>query len=410
MNLSTKILCGGALSAIVVLAQPIKSWNSQEDYCRDNPNVGLCKDGKPIDVQKSMRETWDSAMKPWCQMNPNDEACGGRGATKPKPATVRTRTSTAPAAPAQTVVAPAPSPEPTQEMLPRSRRTKGSPTDIRLGEWDWRWVEPNADLLIGLNMASLVESELARTLIRQWTGKLGATPEEQDKLLAKLGDLTQAVISIHGKEVFAVMMGHLDDFPEGAQVGGLQSLRVSVDTVAMGSPFALKFVRHRLSFPLSATTPLKEAQRLSGMYHLWVWGKPSALAAFGQGMRNNTPITAIKFGVNFNNQFRMDLTLDTPGAEIAEKLAGSMLKNAPREMQAAVEGTSVHCALVYSRDVALARFGGFMTDDMGKQFATLLTAARQMAAQQPAVSRPPGKIVIEGLDDGPRTVTASAKQ
>jgi hypothetical protein len=50
-----------------------------------------------------------------------------------------------------------------------------------------------------------------------------------------------------------------------------------------------------------------------------------------------------------------------------------------------------------------------MTDDMGKQFAALLTAARQMAAQQPASARRPGKIVIEGLDDGPRTVTASTK-
>jgi len=147
------------------------------------------------------------------------------------------------------------------------------------------------------------------------------------------------------------MMGRLDDFPEGAQVGGLQSMRVSVDTIAMGSPFALKFVRHRLSFPLSVTPPLKGAQQLSGMYHFWVWGKPSALAAFGQGMRNGTPITAIKFGVNLNNQFRMDLTMDTPSAEIAEKLLGPMLKGAPREMQAGVEGTSVHCALVLSRDV-----------------------------------------------------------
>ena len=58
------------------------------------------------------------------------------------------------------------------------------------------------------------------------------------------------------------------------------------------------------------------------MYHFWVWGKPSALAAFGQGRRSGTPITAIKFGVSLNNQFRMDLTMDTPSAEIAEKLLG----------------------------------------------------------------------------------------
>ena len=388
-----------------MLAQ-IPVYNSYEDYCRENPHAPTCKDGKPISMDESMKAVMANS---WCGKNPDDAMCpdkdSTKNSTKPKAKVPAARATTS--AP-QTVVAP--SPEPTQEMLPRARRTNGSPSDIRLGEWDWRLVEPNADLLIGINMASLAESELARTLIRQWTEKLGATAEEQDKLLAKLGDLTQAVISVHGKEILAVMMGRLDDFPEGVQVGGLQSMRVSVDTIAMGAPFALKFVRHRLSFPLSVTPPLKGAQQLSGMYHFWVWGKPSALAAFGQGRRSGTPITAIKFGVSLNNQFRMDLTMDTPSAEIAEKLLGPMLKGAPREMQAAVEGTSVHCALVLSRDVALARFSGFMTDDMGKQFATLLTAARQIAAQQPASARPPGKIVIEGLDDGPRTVTASTKQ
>jgi hypothetical protein len=377
MNLATKLLCGAVLSATVMLPQ-IPVYKSYQDYCQQNPHAPTCKDGKPISMDESMKAVMESHSQPVADATPG--------------------------------------PDGTQESQPQTRYAKGSPSDIRLGEWDWRLVEPNADLLIGINMASMVESELARSIIRQWIEKLGATTEEQDKLLAKMSNLTRAVISVHGKEVLAVMMGHVDDFREGPQAGGMQSMRVSVDTVAMGSPFALKFVRHRLSLPLSVTPRLKEAQRLSGMYHFWLWGKPSALAAFGQqgasgqGVKSGNPITALKFGVNLNNQFRMDLTMDTPSAEIAAKLAGSLLKKASREMQAAVEGTSVHCSLVLSRDVALARFGGFITDDMGRQFATLLTAARQMAGQQPAPSRPPGKIVIEGLDDGPRTVTASTKQ
>lgn len=70
-------------------------------------------------------------------------------------------------------------------------------------------------------------------------------------------------------------------------------------------------------------------------------------------------------------------------------------KGAPREMQASVEGAAVDCALVLDRDVALTRFASFMTDSAGKQFAPLLAAARQMAAQQaPRSVRPSGKIVI----------------
>jgi hypothetical protein len=415
MNLARNVLFGAVLSAPIMLAQ-IPVYKSSEDYCQQNPHAPTCKDGKPISMDESMKAIMESHSQAWCEMNPKDPECPAKDSTKTK-----TKAPTARTAAPQSVADPTPGPDGTQESQPQMRRAKGSPSDIRLGEWDWRLVEPNADLLIGINMAGLVESELARSIIRQWTEKMGATTEEQDKLLAKLGGLTQAVISVHGKEILAIIMGHTDDIPEGSQVGGLQSMRVSVDTLAMGSPFALKFVRHRLSFPLAITPQLKEVQRLSGMYHFWLWGKPSALAAFGQqgasgqgasgqGVKSGNPITALKFGVNLNNQFRMDLTMDTPSAEIAAKLAGSLLKKASREMQTAVEGTSVHCSLVLSRDVALARFGGFITDDMGRQFATLLTAARQMAGQQPAPSRPPGKIVIEGLDDGPRTVTASTKQ
>ena len=111
------------------------------------------------------------------------------------------------------------------------------------------------------------------------------------------------------------------------------------------------------------------------------------------------------------DQFRMDMILDTASAEAAQRVLESSRKGAPREMQSSVEGAAVHCALVIDRDVALTRFASFMTDSVGKQFAPLLAAARQMAAQQaPRAVRPAGKIVIEGLDDGPKTVTASQKQ
>ena len=405
MNLATKVLCGVVLSAAFMLAQ-IPVYNSNEDYCRANPQAVTCKDGKPIDVQESMKAVMEAHSQAWCEMNPKDPMCPDKNSTKTKAKVPVTRTTTA--AP-RTVVSP--SAERTQETLPNTRRIKGSPTDIRLGELDWRLVEPNADLVIGINMASLMESELARTLIRQWTGKLGATTEEQDKLLANLGDVTEAVISIQGKEVLAVLSGHLDDFPEGAQVGGLQSTRVSLDTAILGSPLAIKFARHRLNFGLPVSTQLKEARQLSQTYHFWAWAKPSALAALGQGVRSSTPITKIKLGVNLRDQFRMDMILDTASPEIAQRVLESSRKGAPHEMQASVEGAAVHCALVLDRDVALTRFASFMTDSVGKQFAPLLAAARQMAAQQaPRAVRPVGKIVIEGLDDGPKTVTASQKQ
>jgi hypothetical protein len=283
--------------------------------------------------------------------------------------------------------------------------------DIRLGELDWRLIHPQPDLLIGINLGSLLESEVARTLLRDWSGKLGATPEEQDKLIAGLGDVTQAVISVHQKEVLAVLVGNLEGFPESSRIGGLQVMHVSADTVMMGTPEALRWAGFRLKFGLEVTRPLAEGQQLNQTYQFWAWAKPAALAALGQ-RATNTPITKIKFGANLRDGFRMDILLDTASALAAKRVIESGGNGSPRDLQASVEGTTVHYALALDRSQTLARFTSFMTDSFGKQFAPLLDAARQISASKAtgAAHPPPGKVRIEGLDDGPKEVSLTPKE
>jgi hypothetical protein len=111
----------------------------------------------------------------------------------------------------------------------------------------------------------------------------------------------------------------------------------------------------------------------------------------------------IKLGVSFRDGFNLQMILDTPDGASAAHLLAEMQKGAPSGMTGAVEGNSVRYAMVLDRDRALQRFAGFMTDSLGKQFAPLITAARQMSARQSGGARPSaGKIVIDGLDDGPK--------
>lgn len=99
------------------------------------------------------------------------------------------------------------------------------------------------------------------------------------------------------------------------------------------------------------------------------------------------------------------MILDTPDGASAARLLEGMQRSAPRGMIGALEGNSVRYAMVLDRDAALQRFAGFMTDSVGKQFAPLITAARQMSARPADGARPlAGKIVIDGLDDGPKEV------
>jgi hypothetical protein len=161
-----------------------------------------------------------------------------------------------------------------------------------------------------------------------------------------------------------------------------------------------------LNFALNPSTEIKEAQQLAATNQVWVLGKPAAFAAVGQPAAGNSPISKIKFAASLRDQFRMDLILDTASPATAKQVLASSGKNAPRDLQAAIEGNALHYTLQLDRATALDRFGGFMSDSMGKQLAPLLAAALDMAARKSApVRSAPNKVVIEGLDDGPREVS-----
>lgn len=388
MNLIATALSTAVAFAVLAPAQPIPSYKSQEDYCYHNPDMPTCIKGKPIDL-KDLQPIY----------NPNSPA-PARSTTVERTRPVRSVASPTPA-----TVAPGPA-----INVPQARRKRGAPGDIRLGVLDWRLLHQEPDMLIGLNMSGLAESDLARTLIGQWAGKLGATEDEQKTLLAALSDIPQAVISIQRKEIIAVLTGHTDSFPERANIGGLQTVRVSADTIVLGTPGAVNWAVWRLNFNSAPTASIQEGQQLARTNDFWAWGKPRALAAFGQNVQNS-PVSKFRLGVNFKDDFRLDMFLETPDAATAAKVLEASLKQAPKALKAGVEGSVIHYALIFDREAALQRFAGFMTDPMGKQFAPLLAAARQIAAQGTASPRPaPGKIVIDGLEDGPRIVQSAPRQ
>ena len=100
--------------------------------------------------------------------------------------------------------------------------------------------DAQSDLLIGMNLGSLAESELARTLISDLAGKVGATPDEQAGCWRAWE--TSRSGYLHSSEGSTRCAGwKLREFPESSEVGGLQSMRVSPDTVMLGSPDAFRW-------------------------------------------------------------------------------------------------------------------------------------------------------------------------
>jgi hypothetical protein len=377
MPINKSVYCIALLFVSVALAQPIKSWSSYEYYCHDNPHAPTCHDGKPLDISDAMKQY---------EYHPKLGDATVSAPTMARPARTAPRVTT---------------------LSPRAPRTRSSasPSIIQVGELDWRFAHPHPDLLIGMDLESLLGSELMRSLLRQWAGKLGATPKEQDQMLAGLGDAKRILISIYNKDMLAMMVGNIRNLPQGPQAGGLQFTRLSEETALMGTEGGSFGALTRLKLQALPNPQQDEAKLMARTYDFWVWGRADRLAGLGAGANGNTPVKKIKLGVSFRDGFNLQMILETPDGSSAAHLLAEMQKGAPSGMVGGVEGNSVRYAMVLDRDAALQRFAGFMTDSVGKQFAPLIAAARQMSAGHGVGARPSaGKIVIDGLDDGPKEV------
>lgn len=389
MTTRKTVCCAGLLFSALALAQPIPVYRDQEDYCYHNPDMPTCKKMTPL--------TPDQINGYLYKPNKTD-------APAPSAPRVVKPIQTAPTRATATRSADWPS--------TRSQRTKeSSPSLVQVGELDWRFTHPHPDALIGMDIESLVGSELMRALLRDWAGKLGATPQEQDKMLSGMADVKRILISIYSRDMLAMMVGNVRNVPEGVQAGGLRFTRLAEDVVLMGSEAGTSAALTRLKLPPLAGSRHEEAEVMAKTYDFWIWGRPERLTGASIPASGETTVTKMKLGVSFRDNFNLQMILDTTSPANATHLLESMQKGAPRGMLGAVEGNSVRYAMVLDRDAALQRFAGFMTDSVGKQFAPLIAAARQMSARQAAAARPTaGKIVIDGLDDGPKELPLGQRQ
>lgn len=146
MHINKTVCWAALLFGCIALAQPIPVYKDTEDYCRQNPHAPTCRDGKPIDVMGDINRNWKKYQVP---------------------------TEVTPAFPAR-VIAP-------QSQRVQRVRSSASPSVVQVGELDWRFAHPHPDLLIGMDLENLLGSELMRTLLRDWAGKLGARPRSRTR-------------------------------------------------------------------------------------------------------------------------------------------------------------------------------------------------------------------------------------
>jgi hypothetical protein len=353
-----------------------KAYNTQEDYCRENPKMPTCINGKPmkmIDLSSVYKM---------------------------------------------------PAPSGAQSAAPtRSRRTQEQPA-APMGLADWRFSHSSPAMLISLNLGSLLQSPVWAPLF----SSLGATGTDSEKVRAALSDIGQILLSIqNGTATPSVLMlakGNVDS-AMGALLrsgSGMQSKRLDAITLLIGDAQSLEFASLRLRGPAGRETwnPLKQTATLEAMkYDAWVGVDPRHLAAlaaaFGGGANPSLAmlgnLRGFSMGIYLRDQIRIEAALEAPSADVAARLLAAYQQSAakqPVKDKEQVWVTTEGAKLRYIQIVELSQLksvpglDGAVSQVLGSQITPVIHALAGMGSRSSATATAPkaaqGGIVIQGLD------------
>jgi hypothetical protein len=345
-------------------------------------------------------------------------------------------------------VAPArPLPRPVAAETSRVTPAHVVPATIDLTKVDWRFAHPKPDLLLSINVGSIVRSPfLAQSLQESFNMTSDVDRAKIDLILKMVGTVERVQVSLHSTQVkndpdFLVLVtGHLDSMvrqmlTQQSKGSAVVSREISSNAILFGKASLIDQAVRRMS---GVTAPFI-ANDLSSS-DLWIAGDTGLLKG-----STNTPLppgvdTLKRFslGMNFRDPVELNINLSMLNEDGAEKMMAMynlLTAQAAQTPEAAVlvnaskvdrQGSEIHfrfsapLAMLQSQMKSAGVGKGAAGLDLG---AGRLPALLGMLGMQPAaaptatlgtspapvVRQNPGKIMIYGLDDGPREVAAPKK-
>jgi hypothetical protein len=312
-----------------------------------------------------------------------------------------------------------------------------------MGVVDWRFAHSKPDLLVSLNVGKIVRSPyFAQSIQESFNMTSDVDKAKVDLILKMVGTVERVQVSLRSTQVkndpdyLILVTGNLDGMvrqmlTQQSKGANVVSREVSPGAILFGKPAVIDQAVRRMSGTISPYVP----SDLSSS-DLWIAGETNLLQA-----NTNGPLPpgadALKhfaLGMNFRDPMELNANFSMLNVDGAEKLIAMynlLVAQAGQTPEAAAlvnlakvdrQGTEVHfrfsapLAMLQSQMKTASQGAGagqmpalLGMLGMSSPAATAPSAAAPAApAPIPVQSDPPkpGKIMIYGLDDGPREVGA----
>jgi len=319
---------------------------------------------------------------------------------------------------------------------------------------DWRFADPAADLIGGIDVQAVLQSPFVKFALDQGAAKAGGTVPGLEPTLKLMRGVSQIYFSTSGRDqdtgLLVMMRGSLNDAAatallQGARIAGgkpskpgetrklgppdIEMRRVDAATVLFGDAARLDAAVERLRGPASATpSPLAaRAKELSAGNDVWIGGTFPNIPAVAM---LSASIRGMAFGLSLREGFRLQASVDMTTPELAqavEAIAKKSVADAQRQnninVQPEIEvaGSTVRVKVAMTQDQFLkmvqeqiAASGPTAGSLFGPAFGASSGASSGNGAPQPTSvqaqpvqPQKPPTVKIYGLDDGPKEVPLS---
>jgi hypothetical protein len=266
---------------------------------------------------------------------------------------------------------------------------------MTVGAIDWRFADPFADALIGINFNGLSGSPLTRDLIAQLGAHQGLGESDVRKILDGLSGLDQIALSVRDNRVVVMITGAATDTTLPAPESGWKAVPVSGSGILIGHADAVDQAVRRMAMraPLAEMPLLAEAWQAGSEF--WAFGSAGLIGP----QAVNAGVQRFSLSVSIRDRLTSDLALEFNGVPSADTLPMWQTTLGA----ATLEGNVVHVRMSLEGDELQQKFGQIADHPLGQRLAALVEAARYLPARENAVPRQT-KPVIYGLDGGPRIV------
>jgi hypothetical protein len=275
---------------------------------------------------------------------------------------------------------------PAKEAGPRSGLTNPQPSVIVAGGIDWRFADPFADALAGLNFSKLSSSPLARGLIAQLGANQGLTEADVQRIFRALTGADQVALSVHDNRIVFMVTGYVTD-SKPALEAGWKVVPVGGNAMLVGHTEAVDQAVQRIATeqPPAGLTSLAEERRTSSEF----WAVGSGGLAGPQAV--SAGVNGFSLAISIQDCLTSDVAFEFNRAPDV-----NALRLWPATLGAAMKGSLVLVRVSMDAGEVQQKFGPIAASPLGQSLAPLIKAARYLPVRD--ITETHTKPVIYGLE------------